>query len=68
VVELGKTRGEMEMSGLSDKKIKEICEGNNVTDENLIKAISEVIAENNKLLEKQIPDSIFKTLNKGLRQ
>ena len=56
------------MSGLSDKKIKEICEGNNVTDENLIKAISEVIAENNKLLEKQIPDSIFKTLNKGLRQ
>ncbi len=36
------------MAGISKSRIKEICKKNNIVDENLIKAISEIISENNE--------------------
>jgi len=53
------------LAGISDDKIKEICEKNNISDENLIKAISEIISENNEELSK-MPGEVFGELIDGM--
>lgn len=36
------------MAGISDDKIREICAKNNISDENLMQALTEIIAKNNE--------------------
>lgn len=55
------------MAGISSTKIKGICEKYGIKDENLIKAITEIIAENNKMLVKDIPQESYEAMKRSAR-
>lgn len=53
--------------GINDAKVREICRANGITDEVMMRTLAKLMEANNKALQKDIPNEVYKQINKGMR-